>query len=110
MFDVHMSIEQPEGDLNEEAVAEYIDGLAEEFWKSPEAKPILDEFGETGWAGMMMAYAIDYLGVTPPEMSVSDFKEVVFQLIPRKVSTEPSSAGEIVAELRAFWSFLQRAY
>jgi hypothetical protein len=44
---------------------------------------------------MMMEYAINYPGVTPPEMSLADFNEVVFELFPRKVSTEAESAPAI---------------
>ncbi|MDB5309847.1 MAG: hypothetical protein JWO38_4049 [Gemmataceae bacterium] len=65
---------------------------------------------QIGWAAMMMEYAINYTGHTPPEMTLSNFNEVLFELIPRKVSTEPETAEEIVTELRAFWSFLSRQY
>jgi hypothetical protein len=41
---------------------------------------------------------------------VGDFEEVLFELFPRKVAVEPEAAAEIVDELRAFWTFLERAY
>jgi hypothetical protein len=44
------------------------------------------------------------------EISVSDAKEVIFSLFPQKVSTEPESAPEIIAQCRAFWQFLSREY
>jgi hypothetical protein len=110
VFDIHQSIiDEDSGEIDPEALESYIGGLAEEFANSPEAAPVREEYG-LGWAGSLMQYAADYLGVTPPEMAVRDFREVVFEIIPRKVSTEPASAGAIVAELRAFWQFLQRAY
>lgn len=110
MFDVHQSICDGDGEIDGERVDKYIDGLMEEFVASAEAQPVFDQYGNGGWPAMMMEYAINYPGLTPPEMSPADFNEVVFELFPRKVSTEPESAPAIVAELRAFWHFLQRQY
>ncbi|HEY7158720.1 MAG TPA: hypothetical protein VH575_32550 [Gemmataceae bacterium] len=110
MFDIHQPIHDRDGEIDGERVESYIDGLMEEFVASAEAQPVFDQYGNGGWPALMMEYAINYPGVTPPEMSPADFNEVVFELFPRKVSTEPESAPSIVAELRAFWHFLQRQY
>jgi hypothetical protein len=110
MFDIHQPIYDPDGEIDGERVETYIAGLMEEFVASAEAQPVFDQYGNGGWPALMMEYAINYPGVTPPEMSLADFNEVVFELFPRKVSTEPESAPAIVAELRAFWHFLQRQY
>ncbi|HWG45083.1 MAG TPA: hypothetical protein VN688_20100 [Gemmataceae bacterium] len=110
MFDIHQSIFDPDGEIDSERVESYIDGSMREFVASAEAQPVFDQYGNGGWPAMMMEYAIDYLGVTLPEMSLANFNEVVFDLFPRKVSTEPESAPSIVAELRAFWHFLQREF
>jgi hypothetical protein len=110
MFDVRQAIHDRDGEIDGERVEKYIDGLMGEFVASAEAQPVFDQYGNSGWPAMMMEYAINYPGVTPSEMSPDDFNEVVFELFPRKVSTEPESAPAIVAELRAFWSFLQRQY
>jgi hypothetical protein len=111
MFDIHRSIVDPEsGEIDRKAFEDYSDDLMEEFASSPEGQAFCQKHGEVGWAAMMMEYALDYPGVTPPEMSLGDFDEVVFELFPRKVSTEAESAEAIVAELKAFWEFLRRAY
>ncbi len=110
MFDIHQTIYDNDGEIDYERVGKYIDGLMREFVASAEAQPVFDQYGDSGYSAMMMQYAIDYMGATPPEMSLADFNEVVFELFPRKVSTEAESAPLIVAELRAFWSFLQRQY
>jgi len=109
MFDVRQSIHDRHGEIDPDRASKYIDGLMKEFAASPEGQPVYAEGGGS-WPAMMMQYAVDYQGATPPEMSLADFNEVVFGLFPRKVSTEPESAPEIVAELRAFWAFLQRQY
>jgi hypothetical protein len=110
MFDVHQPIHDRDGEIDEKRVEKYIDGLMREFVASAEAQPVFDQYGNGDWPALMMEYAINYPGVTPPEMSLADFNEVVFELFPRKVSTPPQSAPSIVAELRAFWQFLQRQY
>jgi hypothetical protein len=110
MFDVHQSIFDRGGEIDDRRVEKYIDGLMEEFVASAEAQPVFDQYGNRGWPAVMMEYGINYPGLTPPEMSLADFNEVVFELFPRKVSTPAESAPSNVAELRAFWSFLQRQY
>ncbi len=110
MFDIHQPIHDRHGEIDDARVEKYIDGLMEEFVASAEAQPVFDQYGNGGWPALMMEYGINYPGVTPPQMSLADFNEVVFDLFPRKVSTEPESAPSIVAELRAFWHFLQRQY
>ncbi len=110
MFDIHQPIHDQHGEIDEERVENYINGLMNEFVASAEAQPVFDQYGSSDWPVLMMQYAIDYLGVTPHKMSLRDFNEVVFELFPRKVSTEPETAPSIVAELRAFWSFLHRQY
>jgi hypothetical protein len=111
MFDIHQPVfNRTNDELDERALEEYIDGLMEEFAASDEAKPILEEYGSLGWPAMMLDYTANYLGLTPPRMTARDFREVVFEIFPRKVSTEADSAPAIIAELRAFWQFLKRAY
>lgn len=110
MFDIHQRIVDEHGEIDWERVEPYIDGLMREFAESPEAQPIIEREGGVGWAGTMMDYAVNYCGTTPAKMTPADFSEVVFALFPRKVSTDPERASEIVAELKAFWSFVHRQY
>jgi hypothetical protein len=110
MFDVHQSITDKYGEHDEDRIEGYIDGLLDEFAASPEGKQLLDAGEDVHDAGMMMEYGINYIGVTPTKMSLRDFNEVVFELIPKKVSTEPENGPRIITVLRAFWSFLKRQY
>ena len=109
MFDIHQSILEDD-EINEDLVADYIDGLIDEFTASEEARPFADSAWGIGWSVTMVEYAINYCGVTPATMTVGNFNEVVFELFPRKVSTQAENAAEIVAELQAFWRFAQRQY
>jgi hypothetical protein len=70
----------------------------------------METHGPVGWSASMLDFAFDYLGVTPPEMSLRNLREIVYELFPRKVSVEAEAAGEIVEELRAFWRFVEREY
>ena len=109
-FDIHQNLFDEDGESDEGEVEEYIDGLMNQFADSSEAEPIFKAGLRLGWAGSMMHYAFGHLGVAPTSMALAEFREVVYQIIPRKVSVEADRAEEIVTELRAFWSFLQRSY
>ena len=110
MFDIHQTIRDQYGESDEGRVQDYIDGLMEEFAQSPEAQPLREADADLSWAAMMMEYANSYIGCTPPEMTLADFNEVVFELFPRKVSVEADQAEAIITGLRAFWSFVARQY
>jgi hypothetical protein len=84
--------------------------LTDQFAASPEGRAITERGTELGWAGVLLHYAMTYPGVTPPTMTTDDLEEVVYELFPRKVVTEPGDGAEIIQELHAFWRFLQRAY
>ena len=43
-------------------------------------------------------------------MTLASVREFVLSYVPRKVSTEPDSAEEIIFELALFWEFLDRDY
>jgi hypothetical protein len=59
----------------------------------------------------MLHYGYFNVGVTPPDMQLRDAREIMEDLLPRKVSlTEPKDANNAIPELRAFWQFLQRVY
>jgi hypothetical protein len=110
MFDIHQSLYSEYGDRDEDKLGQYIDGLLEAFAESPEGAAFFQEYGDVGWAGHMMHYYFDYIGGALPEMTARDLQKVLFELFPRKVSTEPESAAEIIAEVRAFWTFVKRQY
>jgi hypothetical protein len=43
-------------------------------------------------------------------MTPEQLQSILFELFPRKVSTEPGCGQEIIQELHAFWTFLQREF
>ena len=110
MFNINQSICDKHGEFDERLAHRYTEDLLEAFGTSAEYKVFLEAVDERGYVAIFLDYAFSYIGVPVPEMSEHDFNEILFGLFPRKVSTEPESATAIVAELRAFFTFLHREY
>lgn len=112
MFDIRQPIGIEDGEFDEELVQEYIEGIAEEFENSPDftAMRANDNVTECGWTKIFLEYAFNYVGCTLTAMNQRDFDEVLFDLFPRKVSVGAQAAGEIIAELRGFFTFIARQY
>jgi len=111
MFDLNTSILDPEyGDeIDEGRLEEYINRLMDEFEKSAEAETVMQEFDTSlCWSATYIHYAANYFSATPATVTSGDTVEILFEIFPRKVSVEAAAAGEIIAELRAFWQFLKR--
>ena len=110
MFDIHQSIFDENGEMDEDRVDEFTDGIMAEFAASSEGKLIVEEFGSIGWTASMIHYATHYVGAEPAKMSVAEFNEVLFDLFPRKVSAPAEQARSIFMELCAFWGFVARQF
>ncbi len=109
-FDIYQRVFDEDGEYLEEAALRYRDELMELFAASPEGQELVRQRGAAGWADTFMDYGFSYLGVTPPEMAPEHIEEILFELFPRKVSAEPGAGEEIIHELQAFWTFLQREF
>ncbi len=101
-----------EGSDPESGLEDYMQEVMERFFDSPEGKSRLEADPNMGfWASQVMYYGGTYLGVNLPEMTLGDFKEVLTELFPRKISTtSEDSAADVVPELTAFWNYLGREY
>jgi len=109
-FTIHQQVFDRDGMPLEKKANQYKEQLIQLFEQSPEGLALWSADIEPGWAGMLLDFGTDYLGVTPPQMSPDDVREILFDLIPRKVSAPAEEAPEIIHELRAFWIFLQREF
>ena len=74
------------------------------FVRSEEAKGL----PAPHWCELILNYAAGYLGMTVATLDAGDLQEIMFEIIPRKVSVAADAAPSIIAEARAFWSFLKR--
>ncbi len=109
-FNIHQQVFDRDGMPLEKKASQYQDQLLQLFEQSPEGQALWNEGIEPGWASMLLDFGMNYLSVTPPQMSPDDVREILFDLIPRKVSASADEAPEIIRELQAFWTFLQREF
>ena len=109
-FNIHQQVFDRDGMPQEKKASQYQDQLLQLFEQSPEGQALWNEGVEPGWASMVLDFGMNYLSVTPPQMSPDDVREILFDLIPRKVSAAADEAPGIIRELQAFWTFLQREF
>ena len=107
-FDIHQKIFDADGLPLERAAEEYKNKLVDLFEQSPEGQALREEGFHGRWTGIMLDLGQNYLDLTPPKMSAKDIREILFDLIPLKISALAEQAPEIIRELQAFWRFLQR--
>jgi len=105
-FDIRASLFNPDGECDEQAFEAYVDTLLAQFERSPEAQGLDDP----SWLSIVLALGRGYCARTAWELTPGDLDEILFELFPRKVSCSPSEAPVVLAEVRAFLRYLDRAY
>lgn len=97
--------------LDLELAGSYSNFLEARFLQSPECGALEGDSAILGFAtSSLIFYAIQYTGVTLPDLSDTNLSEIVFSIFPRKLAVGPEHARELILELRAFWSFLGREF
>ena len=92
--------------LGEDTYEVLCKALLAEFNLAPESQTA----EPTGACGQLFDFAADHIGVSVASLSARELHEIVFEIIPRKLSANPSIAEGFIAELRAFYAFLKRVY
>jgi hypothetical protein len=98
------------GEINDDAREAYYKRAFSTFSKSSEAQQVRERQGNLGWFQSLLDYGLDYLGETVDSMTPGSLHAFVFDYVPRKVSTEASTAPEIIFELTQYWKYLYRVY
>jgi hypothetical protein len=98
------------GEIDHEAQKAYFKRAYNTFSKSSEAKQVIERFGDIGWFQSLLDFGLNYLGESVDAMTPQSVEEYVTDFVPRKVSTEASSAKAIIGELIQFWKYLDRVY
>jgi hypothetical protein len=93
-------------EIDAEARRPLEDELVRRFVASPEAKALTDVQA----CRFVMDFAADYFNATIATLGPRELREIVFDIIPRKVSIEASAASWIIEESRAFYAFLKREF
>ncbi len=102
LFELGMQEEEVDSD----ARAELEDELLARFEDSPEAQSL----AEVWFAPLLMDYAANHFNATIATLDAHELREIVFGIVPRKVSIEAAAASGIITELRAFYAFLKREF
>ena len=100
------ALAQDDDEIDAHARQALDDELVRRFTASPEAKN-LEMIGN---CRLVMDYAALYMSATIATLDASELSEVLFKIIPRKVSVEASEARAIVEENRALYTFLKREF
>ena len=82
------------------------DELVRLFLASPEGGAVSEMEGHR----LLMQYAADYIGASIATLDPRNLRKVLFEIIPRKVSVDPSSASAIIKDCRAFYRFLKHHF
>lgn len=110
-FDIFEDIFE-QGDEHTEG--RYYEHLMSEFERSPEAQALPktadDDESALQWAGWLLEFGIRYIGATPPNMTPNGLRELLYDVFPGHISVYDFDAQHAIAEMRAFWEFLKRAY
>jgi hypothetical protein len=91
-------------EMDEDARGELEDELVYHFLDSAEGKSLAG----VGACHLIMNFAADYFGATIATLQAPELREIVFEIIPRKVSVDAAAARGIIDEGRAFYAFLAR--
>jgi hypothetical protein len=111
VLDIHYRVYDEDDDRDENAFEAFLESVWQAFRQAPEGQEILKTDPQCGhWADMFLRYYFDNIGSSIPQITAGDVSEVVFDLLPKKVSVEADAAPEIVRELKAFWTFLGREF
>jgi hypothetical protein len=110
-FDIHQPVfDKESGDYLEDVAIQYREELVALFEASVEGKILEDEGIEPGWADIVIDLGINYMQVTPAQMSAPYLRTILFQIIPQKIAASASEVPEAIRELQLFWTFLQREF
>ena len=96
----------------DKALEKFQNEILEKFYRSLNEEAITDMDHEIGfWSAQLINYGFNYIGVTLPNMAVSDIEEIVTELFPKKITIDtPEEANITIPELKLFWQFLKREF
>ena len=80
--------------------------LLDRFSASPEASGLKDK----GVLSLFLEFSQAYFNATVLTLSAHELREIIFEIVPRKVSVGSPKAGDYIAELRAFYRYLGREF
>ena len=110
-FDWTCSLMDDDGEYDEAAYSDFVAELCERFYDAPEGQALEARGLQVGfWVEIMFDYGLSYCGVNPSDLQPEHLHEILFNIVPKKVSCQATATEEIVAELGAFWAFAAREF
>ncbi len=106
-FDIAAEVRDQDGELDELWFESFSNEVIRYFVMSPEAQALA---ADVGWCQPLMDFAKNYHSETVATMNAAVFREILFEIFPRKMSCNATEAASIVNEFRAFWTFLKREF
>lgn len=110
-FDIYL-LDKLEYDDAEPLIENYVNDTIRQFIKSRAGQAHIQKYPQGGfWIGNFIDMAYTYGGFTLPKMTKSNVQVVMEHILPRKLTlTNPSDFDGAIAELTAFWTFLDEDY
>lgn len=110
-FDFRAPLVSDDGEVDEDRLHRWTGELIDRFAGSPEGQEVLDAGLDPGDVHYLVEYGTTYLGRMPAELREQDLEEILFELIPRKVSCDPDeTAPALIAVYRAFFRWTCREH
>jgi hypothetical protein len=106
-FPIEVKLFDQHGEYDDAAAERSHNAVIELFRQSPEFEALPDSVNAVF---LLLVYAGRHFGESVTTISASDLNEVLFDLIPRKVLLDREDAPVVIAELRAFWTWLDREF
>ena len=97
-------------DAANEKLEQWLEAIMPEYVSSPEHKKLSKANQKAGgeWFAMFMNLYLNYIGQNLKDLDESAAREIMLDLIPRKVICSDSQARKIVPDIHACWLFLHR--
>jgi hypothetical protein len=111
VFNIHQ-LDNLDYDDAEPLLEDYIDGALEAFAVSKTGQAHVEQNPVGGdWIGSFIEISYIYGGYTLPKMTKANVQEVMEYILPRKLTLlDPSDTDGAIAELVAFWTFIDEVY
>lgn len=107
-FDINPDLFDDDGEFDNDQLDAYFDSLQVLFDESPESEALPEP--ETSYLNLLFTFGRDYFSALPPTLTAGELKEILFDLIPGKVTMEAAEAEPLMLEFQAFFRFLQREF
>jgi hypothetical protein len=106
-FDLYAPLFDAEGRASRKVVDAWNEELVRLFVASPEAAAVA---ADGGWLEIVLELALADREALAGEIEVADLEAVLYTSFPLKVVCLPADVPGLVAELSAFFGFLERAW